>query len=165
MENLGKLRNMVSVYLLCEDKMLLLYRQGSRVVNDVWVGSAGGHFEEKELNNAKACMLREMEEELSITGDMICDLELRYVTLRRAKGEIRQNYFFFARLTGGYDMKLTSNEGVLKWFLLSELKSLEMPFTAHYVIEHYLDTGQYNHKMYGGIADGEKLVFVEMPDF
>ncbi len=50
----GKLRNMSSIYIEKADKMLLLYRQGGRVVNDVWVGSAGGHFEEYELNNARA---------------------------------------------------------------------------------------------------------------
>ena len=43
----GKLRNMTSLYILKDDKVLLLYRQGSRVVNDKWVGSAGGHFELK----------------------------------------------------------------------------------------------------------------------
>ena len=42
----GKLRNMTSIYITREDKMLLLFRQGSRVVNNVWVGSAGGHFAE-----------------------------------------------------------------------------------------------------------------------
>ncbi len=52
----GKLRNMTSVYISKQDKMLLLYRQGSRVVNDVWIGSAGGHLEANELNDAKACV-------------------------------------------------------------------------------------------------------------
>ena len=42
----GRLRNMASIYISKGNKMLLLYRQGGRVVNDVWVGSAGGHFEE-----------------------------------------------------------------------------------------------------------------------
>ena len=56
----GKLRNMTSVYITKADKMLLLFRQGGRVVNDVWTGSAGGHFEECELNDARACVLREM---------------------------------------------------------------------------------------------------------
>lgn len=165
MGNLGKLRNMTSVYLLCDDKMLLLYRQGSRVVNDVWIGSAGGHFEENELNDAGACVLRELEEELAVTQDMICDMELRYITLRRSSEEIRQNYYFFAKLPNGNNMHLTSNEGQLRWISLKELKNLEMPFTAKYVINHYLDIGQYDHKMYGGIADGEKVEFVEMPEF
>lgn len=53
-----KLRNMTSIYLTKGDKMLLLFRQGGRVVSDTWVGSAGGHFEEKELNDPKACVLR-----------------------------------------------------------------------------------------------------------
>lgn len=165
MEKMGKLRNMASIYLLCDDKILLLYRKNSRVVNDMWIGSAGGHFEKSELNDAEACVLRELEEELSITKDMIFDMELRYVTLRRKNGEIRQNYYFFAELSNGIDMHLASNEGMLKWFSLKELKNLEMPFTSQYVIEHYINIGRYNHNMYGGIADGEKLVFVAMPEF
>ena len=41
----GKLRNMTSIYLLKDDKVLLLFRKDGRVVSDVWTGSAGGHFE------------------------------------------------------------------------------------------------------------------------
>lgn len=44
-----KLRSMSTVYLKRGDKYLLLYRVGGRVVNDVWTGSAGGHFEKNEL--------------------------------------------------------------------------------------------------------------------
>lgn len=51
-------------------------------------------FEEFELNDAKACVLREMNEELGLCEDNIRNLSLRYVTLRRTKGEIRQNYYF-----------------------------------------------------------------------
>ena len=43
---LGRLRNMTSIYLVNDENMLLLYRQGGRVVNNVWTGSAGGYFEE-----------------------------------------------------------------------------------------------------------------------
>lgn len=62
----AKLRNMTSLYIFKGDKVLLLYRQGSRVVNDMWIGSAGGHFEPEELNDAKACVLRELNEELEL---------------------------------------------------------------------------------------------------
>lgn len=93
MENVGKLRNMTAIYLMYANKILLLYRQGSKVANNVWIGSAGGHFEADELNDAKACVLRELKEELSITEDMLQDLKLRYITLRSIDGEIRQNYF------------------------------------------------------------------------
>ena len=94
----GKLRSMTSIYITNTDKMLLLFRQGGSVVNNVWVGSAGGHFEDFELNDARACVLRELGEELGLKDSDIKDLSLRYVTLRRAKGEIRQNYYFFCRV-------------------------------------------------------------------
>ena len=45
-----KQRNMTSIFLCTENKILLLFRQGSKVVNNMWIGSAGGHFEEYELN-------------------------------------------------------------------------------------------------------------------
>ena len=161
----GKLRNMSSIYISQGNKMLLLYRQGSRVVNDVWVGSAGGHFEEYELNDAKACAIRELQEELNITENMLDDIRLRYITLRRTKGEIRQNYYFFAELKAHIDIQFTSNEGISKWFEKSELNSLDMPFTSKYVMEHYLKIGDFDNKVYGGIADGEKVVFIELPEF
>ena len=164
MGNIEKLRNMTSIYLFCEDKVLLLYRQGSRVVNDLWVGSAGGHFEAHELNNPEACVLRELKEELSITRDMIVDLELRYITLRRI-GELRQNYYFFAKLPNGTSMKLFSDEGELKWFPIEQIDELEMPFTARFVIEHYMKIGRNDHAVYGGIANNQTVTFVELTDY
>lgn len=161
----GKLRNMTSVYLSKSDKMLLLFRQGGRVVNNVWTGSAGGHFEAFELNDARACVLRELKEELGLDKDALENLALRYVTLRRTKGEIRQNYYFFARLKDGIDEQLTSNEGICKWFAFSELPGLEMPYTAKFVMNHYLKTGYGTNAVYVGIADGETVVFTELPEF
>ena len=152
---------MTAIYLLHKEKILLLYRQGSRVVNNLWTCSAGGHFEPYELNDPKACVLRELEEELAITEDMLGNLQLRYVTLRRAKGEIRQNYYFFADLKEAFQDELTSNEGMLKWFELEEISELKMPFSAQFMMEHYVKIGRYNDKVYGGIADGEKVVFTE----
>ena len=130
----GKLRNMTTIYLLKNDKILLLYRQGGKVVSDVWTGSAGGHFEEFELNTAKACVLREMNEELGLREDDIRNLSLRYVTLRRTKGEIRENYYFFAILKDEVSDDLVSNEGELKWFSLNKLDELEMPYRRAYCI-------------------------------
>lgn len=160
----GKLRNMASLYITKKDKMLLLYRQGGSVVNNMWIGSAGGHFEEFELNDARACVLRELQEELGITEKEIENLHLRYVTLRRTNGEIRQNYYFFADLREGAEENLVSNEGISKWFALSELTSLEMPFTSQFVIQHYLKEGCKNQKVYGGIANKEEVIFVELPE-
>jgi len=157
-----KQRNMTSVYLRKNGKFLLLKRQGSRVVNNVWIGSAGGHIEEHELNNAEACVLREVEEELGLTADDITDLRLRYITLRKTAGEVRVNYYFFAGLN--CDKELRSNEGDLAWYGVKELCELEMPFTAKFVIEHYIEKGQYDAKLYGGVAGGRGVVFTPMPE-
>ena len=81
-----------------ENKILLLYRQGGKVVDHVWTGSAGGHFEPFELNDPQACVLREMKEEIGIDAHDIEKLALRYITLRRVGTEIRQNYYYFANL-------------------------------------------------------------------
>lgn len=161
----GKLRNMTSIYLLKGDKVLLLFRQGGRVVNDVWTGSAGGHFEEYELNDAKACVLREMNEELGLCENDIQNLSLRYVTLRRTKGEIRQNYYFFANLKEGINDDLVSNEGKLEWFSIKEIGELEMPYTAKYVIDHYFSMGQFTDKLYTGIANENGVKFSELTEF
>lgn len=161
----GKLRNMASIYITNGEKMLLLFRQGGRVVNDVWVGSAGGHFETFELNDARACVLRELEEELGLKDSEIKNLSLRYVTLRRTKGEIRQNYYFFAELNDGVDEHFVSSEGICRWFTYSELPTLEMPFTSRFVIEDYLNIGCKTKDIYAGVADGEKVVFIGLPEF
>ena len=160
-----KLRNMTAIYLLKKDRILLLYRQGGKVVSNVWTGSAGGHFEEFELNDAMACVLREMNEELGLREDDIRNLSLRYVTLRRTKGEIRQNYYFFAMLQDGVSDDLGSNEGELKWFPLNKLNELEMPYTARYVMDHYCSIGQYSDKIYTGVANENEVIFLELPEF
>ncbi len=160
----GKLRNMATVFLKREGKILLLYRQGGRVVNDVWIGSAGGHFEPDELNDARVCVLRELSEELGITEDQISNLALRYVALRRVKGEIRQNYFFFADLSPNVTGELTSTEGICRWFELSELPALKLSYSAAFALAHYAREGMHTDRLYGGIATGEDMVFIEMPE-
>lgn len=161
---IGKLRNMTAIYLLKGDKVLLLFRQGGKVVNEVWTGSAGGHFEEYELNNAKACVLREMKEELGLAESDIENLALRYVTLRKTGGEIRQNYYFFANLRDGSGANLTSNEGKLQWFPLDVIGELEMPHSAKYVMKHYCEAGRFSNKMYTGVTNAEDVTFVELPE-
>ena len=160
----GKLRSMASIYILQKDKILLLFRQGGSVVNNVWVPSAGGHFDESELNNAKKCALRELNEEIGLSENMLGKIEMRYITLRRINGEVRQNYYFFAQLNKS-DAELSSNEGILKWFDISKIDTLEMPYTAKYVLQHYVKIGRHNNMLYGGISDGNQVVFTELCDY
>lgn len=154
------LRPMTAVYLLHGDKMLLLHREGSRVAEGKWIGAAGGHMEPHEIADPTACVLRELQEELSLTPDALDGLALRYITLRRAGEEIRQNYYFFARLKGM--QPLVSNEGTLRWFSLDELPGLDMPFSARSMMAHYLHTGRHNGYLYAGVADSQTVHFTDM---
>ena len=156
----GKLRNMASIYLRNGDHILLLFRQGNSIVKNLWIGSAGGHFEESEVNDAKGCVLRELWEELSIADASVHDLTLRYVTLRYTDGEIRQNYYFFADVD--FLEAPTSSEGITRWFKLDDLKDLPMPFTARYMLHHYQLHGQFDDTLYAGIANDDGMIFLKL---
>ena len=158
-----KLRNMTSVYLVSDTGILCLYRIGSRVVKDKFIGSAGGHFEPEELNDPTRCILREMQEELGLTEGDVEGLTLRYITHRLMKGEIRQNYYFFARLKT--QKELTSSEGKLQWFSFEEIPALNMPVSAKHMILHYLETGRFNDRLYAGITEENGTAFVPMVEF
>ena len=159
----GKLRNMTSVYLTGEQRILCLYRIGSRVANKKYIGSAGGHFEKEELNDARACVLRELQEELGITEADVEDLKLRYVTLRLKDGEIRQNYFFFGKLKA--EQELTSTEGILHWIPYDGFDNLTMPASAKHMIMHYLKVGRFDDNLYGGVTDSNGTHFVPLKEF
>ena len=162
----GKLRNMTSIYLRRGDKFLLLYRVGSRVVGNSYTGTAGGHMEPEELNNPRACVLRELQEETGLTEQDVDKLTFRYITLRLKNGEVRQNYYFFGELAEHVDAEmLTSNEGELQWFDISELEKLNMPYTAKYMLLHYLQTGQYTDCLYGGNTTEDGVEFTELKEF
>ncbi len=159
----GKLRNMTSVYLTGEKGILCLYRIGSRVANHKYIGSAGGHFESEELNDARRCALREMQEELGLTEADVCDLKLRYITLRLKNAEIRQNYYFFGKLAT--QKQLQSTEGDLRWFTYEEAEHLHMPASAKHMMLHYLKTGRFDEHLYAGITDDQGTRFVIMKEF
>lgn len=159
----GKLRNMTSLYLVDDSGILCLYRIGSRVSNQKYVGSAGGHFEPCELNDARACVLREMQEELGLTESDVEGLRLRYITHRLTGGEIRQNYYFFARLKE--ERPLTSTEGTLRWVPYGQIPALEMPVSAKHMILHYVKEGRFTDKLYAGITEERGTHFVEMREF
>lgn len=158
-----KLRNMTSVYLVNDTGVLCLYRIGSRVANNKYVGSAGGHFEKEELNDPKKCVLREMKEELGLTEEDVEGLTLRYITHRLTGGEIRQNYYFFGRLKE--ERPLQSTEGILRRVSWEDIPALEMPVSAKHMILHYVQEGRFTDRLYAGITEETGTRFVEMREF
>lgn len=158
-----KLRNMTSVYLVREGEVLCLYRIGSRVASNKYIGSAGGHFEKDELNDPKNCVLREMQEELGLSEADVEGLTLRYITHRLTGGEIRQNYYFFGQLKE--ERKLTSSEGTLHWIPFEEVPKLTMPVSAKHMILHYLEEGRFTDHLYCGVTQETGTKFIIMQDF
>ena len=159
----GKLRNMTSLYLTKGDSVLCLYRIGSRVANQMYIGSAGGHFESDELNDARMCVLREAYEELGIREEDLLDLKMRYITLRLKNGEVRQNYYFFARLRE--ERELTSSEGQLHWVNFEDIPALKMPSSAKHMILHYLNQGRFDDKIYAGVSENWGANFAPLEEF
>ena len=160
----GKLRPMTAVYIMDGEKILLLYRVGSRVVNPSFCG-VGGHFEKNELCDARACVLREMREEIGLGEEDLSGLKMRYVTMRLKNGEIRQNYYFFAQLRPGVQIAQTCGEGALEWADISCVMEKKMPHTAWYMLEHYLREGRYTELLYGGVTTEDGVAFTPMQDF
>lgn len=60
---------------------------------------------------------------------------------------------------------MLTSKSSLQWFDTSEVHSLEMPYTAKYVLQHYSDVGMHNSQLYCGIADGKQVVFTELPEY
>jgi 8-oxo-dGTP diphosphatase len=157
------LRNMTSLFFVEEEGLWCLFRQGSRVANNKYVGACGGHFEESELSSPEACVLREMKEELGLDPDEIEGLALRYVTLRGMDREIRQNYYFFARLKG--ERQLASSEGEIRFFTWKELEIIDMPVSARHMMDHYLKVGRFDEYRYAGITEPGGSRFVRLQYF
>ena len=155
-------RHMVSLFLQNGDgELLLLHREGGRVANGLWVAGCGGHMEPEEMGDARHAVLREMQEELNLSADALEGLSLRYITLRNTGEEIRQNFYFFARLKEP-NSPLSSNEGQLKWCREEEILQLPMPVTAHHVMEHYFSVGRHTSTLYGGVGDENGMQFMPM---
>ena len=158
------LRNMTSIYIINNDKILLLYRIGSRVVSPSWCG-IGGHFEKEELNNPKECVLRELLEKTGITVNDVEPVKLKYITLRNKNNEIRQNYYYFTTLINK-NIKIDScNEGTLEWVSIDKVLEKEMPFKAKKCLKHYLSKGKNNYKIYAGIITNKNAIFNELNEF
>lgn len=157
----GKLRNMATVYIKKNNEMLLLDRIGSKVVGRSWCG-VGGHFKPQELNDARAAVLREMNEEIGLSENDLEHLSLRYIALRMVKDELRINYYFFADLKDNANINRFCNEGKLEWVSFHDLNSRKMPYTAQAVIQHYIETGINTNDFYSVSVNDENVNIISI---
>ena len=124
----------------------------------------GGHFEQAELCDARACVLREMQEEIGLREDDLIGMKMRYVTLRLKNGEIRENYYFFAELKPDAVIGGMCSEGRLEWADMGSVLTRKMPHTAWYMLEHYLKEGRYTDLLYGGVTTENGVAFTPMQE-
>jgi 8-oxo-dGTP diphosphatase len=147
------------MFLVREGQVLLLYRKGSRAIDDSWVG-IGGHLAGAEIEDPAAGVLREVEEEIGVTPDQISELALRYVALRDTGTELRHTYYFTATLRPGVPVPAECVEGELRWFdLAMDPAELEMPPTAQLAFGHWLREGRHDAVLRFIVlgADGQQI--------
>ena len=159
------LRAMTALFIVREDRVLLLWKPSGRVVRETWCPTAGGHIDPGEHTDPFACLLRELREETGLGADALSGLSFRYVTLRYAKDEMRENFYWFASLRDGADRGITSNEGRLEWFPCGRLKEISMPWTARAVLDHWFRIGRFTEMTYAGTAVPEGAVFTPLEQF
>jgi 8-oxo-dGTP diphosphatase len=135
---------MTSIFLIRDDRILLLYRIGSAAIPDSWVG-IGGHVDPDEMRRPTRAALRELEEEVGITSEQVRDLTLRYVSLRDSGEELRFTYYFTATLPPEIPEPTECSEGELRWFEIAPgPANLPMPPTAGVALEHWLARGRHD---------------------
>jgi len=166
------LRNMACIYIFHEDKVLLMRKTSSRIFSKAGVvlwTAVGGHFENDELNEPRACVIREMFEETSLREDDIENLTLKYLTMAIKDTEIRQQYIYFADLAN-LDAELDEcDEGELHWIKVDDMFNLEMSISNTQVLQHYFQTGKDDNLVYVAAikvdAGSPKAVFTPLQDF
>ncbi len=123
------IRNLSAIYIIKDNQVLLLYKEKSRLFkNPIWV-TIGGHFEEIDKGNPLACAKRELHEEIGLTFDDFKEAQLKYVTIRKTKDEIRQQYVYMVYPKDGITIPDTCDEGKLEWVDIDKLSSKKISVT------------------------------------
>ena len=164
-----QIRNIATIYVFDGDNILLMHRVGSRLFQgSIWVG-IGGHFEMDEMSDPHKCAMRELMEETGLSQNDVSTLKLKYITTRRASGEIRQQYIFVTDLINKSAELIESNEGRIHWVPLSELYSRKMAYSNTECLKHYLDIGKLDDNIYvgavGAIEEGLLVQFTALKEY
>lgn len=150
------LRSMTTAYLQNENDFLLMKRAANRkFAPGIWAG-VGGHIEKEEINQPGDACLREIYEETGIPAEMIDDLQLRYIILRRSKDEIRLQYVYFAKTTTR--QVIYTDEGELFWIPKDKLLDRELSATTKETLRHYSQLGEKMSDVLVGTVSAEKNI-------
>lgn len=124
------------------DKILLMKRGlHKKLAPGLWAG-IGGHMEladiknPRELNLAETCF-REIYEETGIIRQDIVNLKLKYITIRNADTEIRENFYF----VGGVNAEVSlpkCDEGELHWVDKRDISELPMSVSVKKALTHWI---------------------------
>lgn len=145
-----RFRNIVTAFLLNEDKVLMLKRGDHKAIGPgKWFG-VGGHIEPEEINDPYTAIYREIREETGLDRYTIENLDLKYIIYNHVGKEIVINHIFFGRtsLTEVTD----SDEGTLHWIERSQaVERIEIP-AVRKALEHYFS--EVRDEILLGVVDG-----------
>lgn len=146
------IRRLTGIYIIKDDKILLMHKQKSRVFSKPLWMSVGGHFENVDQGDPDKCIIREMQEETGIGIGQLENFIMKYITIRKTASEIRLQYVYFASLKCDKTSIKQTDEGKLKWIEIDELFNRNMSVTNTALLKHYLETGTNDDFVYSGSA-------------
>lgn len=60
---------------------------------------------------------------------------------------------------------MNCKEGIVKWIDYEDILEKTMPYTAKYVLAHYLEAGRKTEYLYGGLATKDTVTFTVLEEF
>lgn len=155
-------RIMVSAFLSCQNKMLLIHRGLHKEIAPGLWSCIGGHMEPEEMYNPLLTCCREIEEETGITKDKIQNLELRYIATRYTGEEIRMGYYFVGETCCECALP-ACDEGSLHWVDKAEIPEKPMSFTIREITMHHLANPESRSIFLCGVnRENDKMSLMEM---
>lgn len=140
-------RMMATAVLFNGNDMLMMKRSMKRTLSPGQWAAVGGHLEPEEINDPKAAVLREIDEETGLKANEIQDLHLQYILIRLNQQEVRQQFIYTARTTRR-DVGQTE-EGELHWIPREHVLERDIPFIFKSLLAHYFQHGPSPHVWVG----------------
>ncbi|MCH4886115.1 NUDIX domain-containing protein [Acidaminobacter sp. JC074] len=157
-------RHMAVAFIENNGRILMQKRERHRLVAGGVYAPVGGHLKDGEYQNPVDGCIREIEEETGLKADQLDKIKLKYMIMRQKDQEIRVQYVYF--MSSKSDTVVANDEGTLHWICQSKLLDLQMSFTSHEIIKHYLTKSTFEDPIYVGTVDGQPTMhFVKINDF